>query len=115
MSDTNGNSSEPTGTSNLSDLEQRLNAARQKHEDKKPSETDNSALGMAWRISTELVVAVIIGCALGFGIDYFAGTKPLFTIVGLVLGTAAGIRNTFRLVLAMEKAEEERLSKLDDV
>lgn len=72
-------------------------------------------LGMAWRISTELVVAVLIGCALGFGIDYFAGTGPIFIILGLILGTIAGIRNTFRLVLAMEAAEKERLSKLDDV
>jgi len=69
-------------------------------------------LGMAWRISTELVVAVFIGCALGFGVDYFANTGPIFIILGLVLGTVAGIRNTFRLVLRMEAAEKERLEKL---
>ena len=111
MSDTNGNSSEQSGNSNLSDLEQRLNVARKKHEDKKPVENDNSLLGMAWRISTELVVAVCVGCAFGFGIDYFAKTGPIFIILGLILGTAAGIRNTFRLVLKMDAAEQERIRR----
>lgn len=114
MSDKNGNSSQSSGPSDLDNLEQRLDAARKKHAKEDQIETDNSLLGMAWRISTELVVAVCIGCALGFGIDHFAGTGPIFIILGLVLGLAAGLRNTFRLVHKMEAAELERLSKSDE-
>ena len=111
MSDTSGNSSNSTETSKLDDLEQRVADAQRRHSSGDEIENDNSLLGMAWRISTELVVAVFIGCALGFGIDYFAGTGPWFIIIGLILGTVAGIRNTFRLVLEMEAAEKERLEK----
>ncbi len=115
MSEKNGNSSQTSSSSDLENLGKRVSEAQKKHSKSDKVRDDNSMLGMAWRISTELVVAVLIGCALGFGIDYFAGTGPIFIILGLILGTIAGIRNTFRLVLAMEAAEKERLSKLDDV
>lgn len=111
MSNETGNSSDPQSSSNLKNLGDRLDAAKQKHSVDDVPENDNSIIGMAWRISTELVVAVFIGCAIGFGIDYFTGTRPWITILGLCLGTAAGIRNTFRLVLKMEEAEKERLEK----
>ena len=112
MSDTGGNETRSNNQSDLSDLDQRVEDAKRKHsgadEEIGP---DNSMLGMAWRISTELVVAVFIGCALGYGIDYIAKTGPIFIILGLILGTIAGIRNTFKLVLKMEAAEKERLEK----
>ncbi len=113
MSEKNENSSKVKTGSDLENLEQRINAATKKHSPEELVKDDNSMLGLAWRISTELVVAVLIGTLIGYGIDYFAGTRPIVTIIGLALGTAAGIRNTFRLVLTMEAAEKERLEKLN--
>jgi len=106
MSQKNGNSSD---TSDLEDLGKRLDAAQSKRADDVNPEANNSLLGMAWRISTELVIAVLLGCAIGFGIDHFAGTRPWITILGLMFGTAAGLRNCFRLVMKMEAEQKERL------
>ena len=112
MSSKSRNTSDSAKTSQLDDLGDRLDAAQKKHSGGEDIPPDNALLGMAWRISTELVVAVCVGCAIGYGIDYFAGTRPWFIILGLVLGIAAGLNNTFRLVLKMEAAEKERLEKL---
>lgn len=109
MSDENGKPSQPSDMSNLDELEQRLETARKKHSGEIEVEHDNSILGMAMRISTELVVTVLVGCALGLGIDTLANTKPLFMIVGLVLGTVTALRNIFRLVARMEEAERKKL------
>lgn len=54
--------------------------------------------GIAFRFTTEMVAALIVGGGLGWGIDWLFGhfgihTRPLFLIVFFVLGAAAGIRN----------------------
>lgn len=113
MSNQNGNHTDSDAAS-LDDLEKRLAAAREKHAEPVEYENDNSLLGMAWRISTELVVAVCIGCAIGYGLDKLFNTAPIFIVLGLMLGIAAGLTNTFRLVHKMDEAEKERLQQLDN-
>ena len=54
--------------------------------------------GMAFRIGTEMVVAVALGGGIGFLIDTWLDTKPWFLIVFLLLGNAAGLWNVFRVV-----------------
>jgi ATP synthase protein I len=55
------------------------------------------ALSLAFRVLTEFVAAVIVGGAIGWGIDYFAGMSPLFLIVFLLMGAAAGFWNVYRI------------------
>ncbi|HEX3808593.1 MAG TPA: AtpZ/AtpI family protein [Rhizomicrobium sp.] len=55
-----------------------------------------TSLGIAFRFTTEMVAALIVGGAVGWGIDWLAGTRPIFLVVFFVLGAAAGIRNVVR-------------------
>lgn len=72
--------------------------------------TDGSLLGMAWRLSTELMAAVVVGSAMGWAIDHFSGvTAPWGIVGGLLLGMVTGIRNVFRTAARME-AEQNALS-----
>lgn len=52
----------------------------------------------AMRISTELVAAVVIGGALGYGLDRWLGTWPWFSLFFFFLGVAAGFLNVYRAV-----------------
>ena len=57
-----------------------------------------SQSGIAFRFTTELVAALVVGGGLGWGIDWLFGhfgfqTRPVFLIVFFILGAAAGIRN----------------------
>ena len=73
-------------------------AERQRAQRGKPPAPPTS-LGIAARFGTELVVAILMGAGLGWGIDWSFGhwlhlqTRPWGMVVMFVLGAAAGIRN----------------------
>ena len=54
-------------------------------------------LSIAFRLGTELTVAVMIGAAIGFALDRYLSTKPWFLAVGVVIGGAAGCINIYRI------------------
>ncbi len=90
----------------LNDLDARLRAARGE-----PDKTETprgrgtqSGLGQGLRIGIEMVVSVAVGAGLGYLIDGWAGTAPLFMIVFLFLGFAAGIMNVLRIVRGLDEA-----------
>ncbi len=56
----------------------------------------STALGKGIRIASELLAALLLAGALGYGLDRLIGTLPLFMLIGLFLGFAAGILNVHR-------------------
>jgi ATP synthase protein I len=84
-------------------FEARLRRARERrqHADA-PSEerpiagTDASALARGFRLSSELVGAVLLGGAIGWLLDRWLGISPWGMIVFLLLGFAAGVLNVMR-------------------
>jgi len=58
----------------------------------------NSPWGMGARVGVELVAALAVGTAIGWGLDRWLHTLPLFLVVFLLLGGAAGIANVWRMV-----------------
>jgi ATP synthase protein I len=61
-----------------------------------PPATDSSALARGFRLSSELVAAVLVGAAIGWLIDRWLGISPWGMIVFLLLGFAAGVLNVMR-------------------
>ena len=55
------------------------------------------ALGLAFRVSVEIVSAVAIGVLIGWLLDGWLETTPWLMVVFIVLGFAAGILNVYRL------------------
>jgi ATP synthase protein I len=54
------------------------------------------ALGALSAVGIAFVLAVVIGFLIGYFLDSWIGTSPLFTIVFFFLGLAAGILNVVR-------------------
>lgn len=90
----------------LNDLEARLKAARgdTDKEDGPQGRGTQSGLGQGLRIGIEMVVSVAVGAGIGYFIDNWAGTTPLFMIVFLFLGFAAGIMNVLRIARGLDEA-----------
>ena len=83
----------------LAGLEQRIAAARKAGEPKPRGEKEKyAAMSMAWRITTELIVSIMIGAAMGWGLDWLFGSIPIFLVVFTLLGFAAGVRTIMRSV-----------------
>lgn len=55
-----------------------------------------SAMARGLRLSSELVVGVLVGALIGWGIDKLLSISPWGMIVFLLLGFAAGVRNVIR-------------------
>ena len=49
--------------------------------------------------ASEFTAAVLLGGAIGLGVDRLAGTRPAFSIIFFFLGVAAGVFNVVRATL----------------
>ena len=58
--------------------------------------SQSSKLGIAFKISTEMVAAVAVGTIIGFILDNWFGTKPWLILIFFFVGVVAGILNVFR-------------------
>ncbi|MGO8953470.1 MAG: AtpZ/AtpI family protein [Rhodomicrobium sp.] len=92
----------------LRELERKLE--KQDGEQEGPSEEElgrrSTALGTAFKLTTELVAGVFVGGFLGWLLDRWLGdslfgTKGVFLVVFLLLGIAAGFLNVIRAARGM--------------
>lgn len=88
------------GDKRLKDIERRINAMQQ--ETQKGDQPSRSALpkGMGaimGRVATELVAGVIVGAFIGWALDKWLDTSPLFLLVLFFLGAIAGMLNVWRI------------------
>lgn len=90
----------------LNDLDNRLKAARgpMEQEPQPGGRGTQSGLGQGLRIGIEMVVSVAVGAGLGYFIDGWANTRPLFMIVFLFFGFAAGVMHVLRIVRGLDEA-----------
>ncbi len=90
----------------LDELDRRIRAVREAQAPKRGKVGDKfTAADMAWRMTLEMVVAGMVGAAMGWGLDALFGTLPIFLIVFILLGFAAGIRTVMRSAEELQKKQ----------
>ena len=70
-----------------------------------PRRSDTKGYALAFRLASEFVAAVVVGAAIGWGLDRLAGTTPWGMIGFLLLGFAAGVLNVMRSAEKMATVE----------
>ena len=83
------------------DFDQRLEGARKRaglDTAGAPAASDEHPLTFAVRLGVEMVAAVAVACAIGYGLDRVFGTRPWLMIAFVPLGVAAGVRSLMRSV-----------------
>ena len=56
-------------------------------------------IGLGWYVAA----CVVIGVLGGLGLDHLVGTRPLFTLLGVLLGTVAAFYGMYKLVQPLLK------------
>src|SRR5262245_22227703 len=91
----------------ISDLGDRLNKIKaQRHAEAEADlDAEMRGRGMAYgmRMAAELVAAVVVGSAIGYGLDRWLGSTPWLFLLFFVLGFIAGVFNVVRSYERMQK------------
>ena len=82
----------------LRDLDRRLgaNRATRGRDIKHRAEPDRTGVALAMRLAADFVAGVLVGAAIGWGVDQLFGTSPWGLAVFLLLGFAAGVLSVMR-------------------
>ena len=87
---------DPDSQERLRQLEARIAAAKGAKAPVSKAEEHHSQAHLAWRMVIELVTGLAIGFGIGYGLDVFFGTLPVFMVLFILLGLAAGIKTMLR-------------------
>jgi ATP synthase protein I len=62
-----------------------------------PGDVGMSPWGIGLRVGVELVSALVVAVAIGYGLSLLFGARPIFIAVFVLLGGAAGVLNVWRM------------------
>lgn len=96
----------------LKALEEKL----QKVKGKEPPPQSNTAKGfsqgeVAWRMVIELATGIMLGSAIGYGLDVLFGTLPVFLVIFSLFGFAAGIKTMLGSARQLAKDVADKAAK----
>ena len=69
---------------------------------KNKTEVSSTPLGLGLKISLDFVAAVVVGVLIGLGFDILFDSKPIFFLIFLIFGIAAGFMNMYRSIIILE-------------
>ena len=78
----------------LDALGQKIDAMKSERQEDAPDTAQSK--GKAIHMATELFAGCGVGGVLGYGLDHWLETSPIFFIVMFFVGFAAGVRNMLR-------------------
>ncbi|GER08074.1 hypothetical protein GCM10007972_09880 [Iodidimonas muriae] len=76
---------------------------------------DGQSLSHGYRMGLEFVSAVAVGAFIGYWLDRWFGTSPIFLIGMFLIGTLTGFRNLMRLLESTnDETDDKAGGKTDD-
>lgn len=97
-----------TDAERLKALGARIAKSKKAAPDEHHMKKDYSQAQLAWRMVIELVAGLGIGFIIGYGLDTLIGTKPIFLVIFIFFGFAAGIKTMLR---SAQEVQAKQLAK----
>ena len=97
---------EKNGQAPFGDFDARLKRAQESDPGRRPEpEQQQLRWGGGLQVGVELFAGVLGGLLLGYGLDTWLGTRPLFLIVFFLLGAVAGMLNAYRFLCRAQRED----------
>ena len=87
---------------NLEELKKKLNNLTNNQKSRSKINKQNGA-GFGFKISTEIIAALVVGVGIGLIVDNYFNTKPIGLIIFFIFGALAGFLNVYRVMRRIEK------------
>ena len=87
----------------LENLKEKIDSIESSKNLKKIKKNRNSGAGFGFKISTEIIAALVVGVGMGLIVDNYFNTKPFGLIIFFILGALAGFLNVYRVMRRIEK------------
>lgn len=97
----------------LKALEAKIAKLKAPAEVKDHEEEDYSQAQLAWRMVIELVAGLGIGFGIGYGLDALFGTMPIFLVLFIFFGLAAGVQTMMRSAKEVQKRQLDAAKEKD--
>ncbi|HEY6919928.1 MAG TPA: AtpZ/AtpI family protein [Tabrizicola sp.] len=98
--------------SRLKALEEKLKQVKGKEPPPKTNTVKGFSQGeVAWRMVIELVTGMLLGVAIGYGLDVLFGTLPIFLIIFSLFGFAAGVKTMLGSARQLAKDAADKAAK----
>ena len=95
----------------MAQLEDKIANAKAVHRPQSQIEDHHSQAHAGWRMVTELVAGLLIGLCIGYGLDSLFGTLPIFLVLFVLLGFAAGVKTMLRSAQDIQRAQSGQTDK----
>ena len=87
---------------NLENLNKKIDSLdKNKEFNSKPKKETGASFG--FKISTEIIAALVVGVGIGLIVDNYFNTKPIGLIIFFIFGALAGFLNVYRVMRRIEK------------
>ena len=86
----------------LKELKDRIETAKSTNTPNSKKNKESGA-GFGFKISTEIIAALVVGVGIGLIVDKYLGTKPFGLIIFFIFGALAGFLNVYRVMRRIEK------------
>lgn len=94
----------------LDKLGKKLDKATGKDHGDQTEQSRKNGIGIAMRMGSEFVVAVLIGGAMGWYLDEWLGSTPFMLFLFILFGFAAGTMNIIRAGKQLDMVREQEAS-----
>tara|TARA_B100000575_G_scaffold291299_1_gene296857 strand:- start:715 stop:1017 length:303 start_codon:yes stop_codon:yes gene_type:complete len=87
----------------LEELNKKIDKIKTNNSEKLNNKVSQSGASFGFKISTEIIAALVVGVGIGLIVDNYFNTKPFGLIIFFIFGAFAGFLNVYRVMRRIEK------------